>query len=144
MAADVRRVEPFQREHARPVRALHGVAHAVEPVRALGHEPLAGLRHLGGGRKRAHVGEHLADRRRIEGEHLRLGQDLLRECAHLLVRHRAHLAHLLGHDEVRLELVQQLGVELVDRLAAPGPLAHLAVDLGGREAVGDHAPGHVG
>ena len=35
-------------------------------------------------------------------------------------------------------------VELVDRLAAPDALAHLAVDRGGSQALGDRGPCDVG
>ena len=43
---------------------------------------------------------------------------------HVVEGDRAHLAHGLGHDQVGLELAQRGLVELVERLARPGPLAH--------------------
>ena len=42
------------------------------------------------------------------------------------------------------ELLERALVELVEGLAASGALAHRGVDLGGRQALGNHAAGEVG
>ena len=48
------------------------------------------------------------------------------------------MAQRLRDDEVGLELVHDLLVELVDRLALLGALAHRAVDRGRRQALFEH------
>ena len=59
-------------------------------------------------------------------------RQLGRERRDLVVGDRADRAQRLGHDQVGLELAQQVGVELVDRLAGGGALAHGGVDLAPR------------
>ena len=56
--------------------------------------------------------------------------------AHVVDADGAHRAQRLGDDQVGLELAQALGVELVDRLAALGALAHGGVDLGRAQSAG--------
>ena len=91
-----------------------------------------------------HVGQHLAEGRRVERDHLRLRRQPLGHRAHVVERDGAHLAHGLGHDQVHVELLERRLVELVERLAAAGALAHRGVDLGRGQPLGDHAAREVG
>ncbi len=59
-------------------------------------------------------------------------------------RDGADLAHRLGDDQVHLELAQLERVELVERLAGTGALAHGGVDRRRAEALGNDAAGEVG
>ena len=58
-----------------------------------------------------------------------LARDLLGDRAHVVVGDRADRAQCLGDDQVGLELVQRVGVELVDRLAGERALLDGRVDL---------------
>ena len=60
---------------------------------------------------------------------MRLGRHLLGELGDVVVGHRADRAQGLRHDQVRLQLAEQVTVELVDRLAAFGVLAYRGVDV---------------
>ena len=99
--------------------------------------------HVGGGGERAHVAQHLAQGPGVQREHLGLGREPFRNGAHVVHGHRAHGAQRLGHDQVRLKLLELLLVELVERLAAVGALTHGTVDLAGAEPLGDHAAREV-
>ena len=59
-------------------------------------------------------------------------------------RDGAHLADRLRDDQVHVELLERRLVELVERLAAAGALAHRGVDLGGRQPLRDHAAREMG
>ena len=56
--------------------------------------------------------------------------------AHVVDADGAHRAQRLSDDQVGLEVLQALGVELVDGLAALGVLAHGRVDLGRAQPAG--------
>ena len=58
---------------------------------------------------RLDVGEHLAERHRVEREHARAPGQGRRDRHHVVVGDGAHLAHGLGHDQVRRELPEPLG-----------------------------------
>ena len=60
--------------------------------------------------------------------------DLLGDRPDVVVGDRAHRAQRLGDDQVGLQLVQRVGVELVDRLAGQRALLDGGVDLGGARA----------
>ncbi len=87
------------------------------------------------------VGEHLAEGRGVEREHSRAARQSRRDGDDVVVGDRAHRADGLGDDQIDVELRQPLLVELVERLAALGPLAYGGVDRGGVEARGDDAAG---
>jgi hypothetical protein len=70
--------------------------------------------------------------------------DAPRDRDHVVVGDGAHGAQPLGDDQVGLELDQATRVELVDRLAALGPLAHGGVDLGRAQAAGQHVARDLG
>ena len=118
-------------------RALEARADRVDPVRGLVEQLVGGALVLGHLGEAADVAQHLAERHRVERDHLRVRRDLLRDRAHVVERHGADLAERLGHDQVRLELAQLLRVELVQVLAALRPLAHGGVDLLRGEALRD-------
>ena len=86
----------------------------------------------------AHVAEHLAERVRVERDHLRLGVEPLGDRLDVLVGDRADRAQRLRDDQVGLQVAQRRLVELVDRAALLGELAHRAVDLGRLEPGPDH------
>jgi hypothetical protein len=71
------------------------------------------------------------------------GRDRAGHLAHVVVADRAHRAERLGDDEVGLEVMQEVGVELVDRIAALGALADGGVDLGRGEPRGEDVARHV-
>jgi hypothetical protein len=118
--------------------------HGLDALGRLAGKPLAGLVRARRGREPRHVGEHLAERRRVERDDLRLRRQPLRDRAHVVEGDGADLAHRLGDDQVHLELLERRLVELVERLAAPGALAHRGVDRGRFQALGNHAAREVG
>ncbi len=132
VAADVDRVEPLERRHARARRVLHRLLDRRDPRGGVLGKLLPGLLDAGRLREPRHVGEHLPEGGRVERDHLRLGGQPLGHGAHVVERHRADLADRLRHDQVHAELLERALVELVEGLAAPGALAHRGVDLGGR------------
>ena len=144
MAADVDRVEPLERGHARTRRVLHGPLDGLDPRGGVLGELLARLLDAGRLGEPRHVGEHLAEGGRVERDHLRLRGQPLGHRAHVVERDGADLAHRLRDDQVHAELLERVLVELVQRLAAAGALAHRGVDLGGGQALGNHAAGEVG
>ena len=94
--------------------------------------------------ERADVAEHLAERVRVERDHLRLGLDPLRDRDDVVVGDRADRAQRLRDDQVGLQLAQPRLVERVDRLALLGQLAHGAVDLAGLEPGADQVARDLG
>jgi hypothetical protein len=130
---DEDRVEPLDCHDRDALGAADGDADRVD-AGALARDQLerrvARVGELGDG---AHVAERLAERVRVERDDARLGGDRARDLAHVVVADRADRAKLLGDDEVGLEVVQEIGVELVDRLAALGVFADGGVDLGRRQ-----------
>ena len=94
--------------------------------------------------ERAHVAEHLAERVRVERDHLRRGLHPLGHRDDVVVGDRADRAQRLRDDQVGLQLAQPLLVERVDRLALLGELAHRAVDLARREAGADQVARDLG
>jgi hypothetical protein len=130
---DEDRVEPLDGDDRDALGAADGDADGVD-AGALARDELdrrvARVGELGDG---AHVAERLAERVRVERDDVRVGRDRAGHLAHVVVADRAHRAQLLGDDEVGLEVVQEIGVELVDRLAALGVLADGGVDLGRRQ-----------
>ena len=103
------------------------------------HEVDAGVLGVGGLRERAHVAEHLAERVRVQRDDLGHRVHLGRDRAHVVDGDRADAAQRLGDDQVGLEVAQADAVELVDRAALLGQLAHRAVDLvGSRDPARSH------
>ena len=144
MAADEGRVEPLERGHARAVRAAHGKLHAVEAIGEVFHQVHRVVLRVRGLGERAHVAQHLAERVRIQREHLRGGIEPLRDGADVVLGDGAHGAERLGDDQVRLQVLQLALVELVDRAALLGELAYRAVDLRGLEPRPDHVARDLG
>ena len=75
--------------------------------------------------------------------HPRLGGQPFGDRLHVLEGDGADLAYGLRDDQVHVELAERRLVELVQGLPAARALAHRGVDLGRRQAVGDHAPREV-
>ena len=94
--------------------------------------------------QRADVAERLAQRVRVEREDLGRRVHPPGERLHVVVGDGAHRAQRLGDDEVRGERAHAVLVELVDRAALLGELAHGAVDLAGREARADDVARDLG
>ena len=137
------RIQPLQRDDpGTPCVASCG-ADAIDPPRGPGNQLGGGVLGVGRLGDRAGVPEHLADRVRIQRDDHRLGVDLLRDRAHVVIGDRAHRAQRLGDDQVGLELVQRVGVELVDRLARHRALLDGRVDLSGAEAAGQPVTGDL-
>ena len=144
MPAGVHRVEPLERGHARARGVPHrpSTASTRAATSATRRSPAVAIaRGLGQSRN---VGQYLAQGRGVERDHLRASGQALRHGLHVLERHGAHRAHRLGHDQVHAEPGERLLVELVQRLAPAGALAHRVVDLAGGEALADHAAGEMG
>ena len=144
VAGDEDRVEPLERGDPHRLLRAHGEAHLVDPARGVLDEVDAGVLGVGRGGERPGVAEHLAERVRVERDHLRLGLDPLRDLDDVVVGDRADRAQRLRDDQVGLQRAQPLLVERVDRLALLGQLAHRAIDLGGREPGADQVARDLG
>jgi hypothetical protein len=144
VAADVRRVEPLERDDARPLRAVDRRLDRIDPLGGQIHEARALVRHARRGGQVARAREHLAQRGGIERQDLWNRVHLLGEGPHVVGRHRADLAQRLRDDQVGGEVAEREGVELVDGLAALGSLAYGAVDVRRSEALWDHRASEVG
>ena len=137
------RVEPLDRSDHRPLGTLHRHAHAIDASALAGDEVERGVarsRRRGDG---ADVAHRLADRLRIECDHLRARGDHLGLLDDFVVGDRADRAQLLGDDQVGLQLAQELGIELVDGALAGDRGAHGGVDLARRQALRQTVPGHA-
>ena len=137
VAGDVDRVEPLERGDAdrlaRPARpAARGRCATRRPGR--GRRPRPCCRWPP---RASHVAEHLAERVRVERDTSARVQPL-GDRLDVLVGHGADGAQRLRDDQVGLRAPQRLLVELVDRLALLGQLAHGAVDLRRRQPGADH------
>ena len=119
------------------LRAVEPRPHRVDPVGRVVEQLVGRALVLGGVGEPAHVAQHLAERHRVERDHLRLGRDLLGDGADVVDRNGTDLAQRLGDDQVRLELAQLLGVELVEVLAAARALANGGIDLLARQSLRD-------
>ena len=75
-------------------------------------------------RERLGVSEDLAEGRGVERDHLRMRRQPLGDRADVVVGDGADVAQRLGDDQVDVELAQRRLVELVERVAAAGHLAH--------------------
>ena len=143
VAGDEHRVEPLERSDRHRLGGAHREPHAVDPRRRVAHQIDAGVLGVGRLRERSHVAQHLAERVRVERDHLGLGIEPLGDRAHVVVRDRADGAQRLGDDQVGLQAPQGGLVELVDRAALLGQRAHGAVDLVRRQAGPDHVARHL-
>jgi hypothetical protein len=72
-----------------------------------------------------------------------VGGEPLGNRPHIVERDGADVAHSLGHDQVHAELLERGLVELVKGVPLSGALSHGGVDLGGRQAIRDHAAGEM-
>jgi hypothetical protein len=144
VAGDEHGVEPLERGDPHRLGRAHGEADAVDPGRGVLDEVDARVARVGRLGQRADVAEHLAERVRVEREHLRRRLEALRQRAHVVVRDGAHRAQRLGDDEVRLGAAHAVLVELVDGPALLGQLAHGAVDRRRRQARPDHVARDLG
>ena len=132
VAGDEDRVEPLDRDHAAPARALERDPHAVDAGALAGDEVQRGVARVGRLGERPDVAHRLAERLGVQRDDVGAGVELLGDVADLLVGDRADRAQLLGDDQVGLQLGELLLVEEVDRLALLGALAHGRVDLARR------------
>ena len=122
------------RGHRHPLGLAHGQAHGVDRARWRAMRSSAASRESVSWAIVRTSPKDSPERVRVEGDDLRAAGDRLGDRAHVVDAHGAHRAQRLGDDEVGLEVAQALGVELVDRLAALGALAHGGVDLGRAQA----------
>jgi hypothetical protein len=138
VTAHVRRREPFERRHRPWLRAREPLADRVDPVGCVVEQLVGGALVLGRLREPAHVAQDLSERHRVEGDHLRLRRELLRDGANVVDRDRTDLTQRLSDDQIRLERAQLLGIELIEVLATCRALPNGRVDLLAREPLGDH------
>ena len=122
-------VEPFERRDARPRVARDGELDLLDPLGGLLGQRLARLRHARRLGEPRDVGQDLAERGRVERDHLGMGGEALRHGADVVERDGAYLADRLGHDQIHVEALERVLVELVERLAAARALTHGGVDL---------------
>ena len=145
MAAHVERVEPLERGHARARRIRHRPLDGLDPLGRLRGELLAGL--VGAGRGRARRGTSASTSPSVVGS-----SEITSGCvgsrsatARTSSNETAHTSHTAC---VTIRSTSSASsvvlVELVQRLAAAGPLAHRRVDPGRVEPLGDHAAREVG
>jgi hypothetical protein len=120
-------IQPLQRGDGRAPRGpAHRDPHGVDARPLAGDEVQRGVPRARGLGHGADVAHRLPERRGVEREHPRAGLQLLGELLDLLGAHGADRAQRLRHDEVGLQLADEVVVELVDRLAACRALAHRA------------------
>ncbi|HET8894507.1 MAG TPA: hypothetical protein VFM96_10465 [Gaiellaceae bacterium] len=124
------RIHPFRNEHARPLQSRDSFAHRVDLLARLLCDGDAALAHAQPIGQRDHALDDVVEAARIHREHLGADRTRGREVA---ARHRAHLAEILRDHEIRLELVHQLCVDRIDRMALRRRRADDRVDLGSGE-----------
>ncbi len=140
----VGRVEPLQRDHARQGRPRDGGADRRQPALQFPSQLVRLVLHPGCLAKPDHVLEHLAQRARVLLDDPGLARQARGDLEHVLEGDRAHGADRLGDDQVGGQLLQQILVELVQRLSLGNPRLHLPVDLGGAEVGPQHGSRQVG
>ena len=141
VAADEDRVQPLQRQDRDRVGGAHRVPDVVQPLGGHLDQLLALVGHAGGLGQPRHVGQHLADGGGVQRDHLGPG------------------GQPVGHRAARRRRRRRTRRTPPGSRSAPGPaaasvsssssysalpwrhvLAHGGVDLGCRQALGDHAP----
>src|SRR5574341_101776 len=115
MAGYVRRIEPFEREHARPRASGDALAHDGDAALHIGNQCL-GL--FDGVRRASDDSDARKDGVKIVSID---GQDLRRYFGgdDLTLRNRTHVADPLGDNEVRSESPDPRDVDLIDRAEVP-------------------------
>ena len=108
MAADERRVEPFERHDPRRGGALDRAPDRSQAVAQLQVEALATLRNPARLAEPDLVRQHLVERLRVEREHVGLARQAARDRAHVIEGHGAHRTERLRHDQVGRELLELL------------------------------------
>ena len=136
VAGDIGRIEPLERDHPRSPRAPHGQPDPIDSGRGLTDQIHGSVLGVCGLCDRSGIAQDLSHSVRIERDHQRLAVDLLGDLPDVLVGDGADLAQRLGDDQVGLEVLEHLGVELVDRFAAERELLDGRVDLRRRESGG--------
>ncbi len=137
-------VEPLERGDGDRRRVAHREPHAVDPRRRGGDQVDGGVLGVGRPGQRADVAQHLAERGRVERDDRGRRVHPLGDRADVVVGDGADRAQRLGHDQVGRERLQHALVELVDRAALLGQLAHGAVDLVRRQPGADQVAGDPG
>jgi hypothetical protein len=137
------RVQPLQGGDRDGLGPADGLPDGVDARSLAGDEVQRGVAHARGLGQRADVAHGLAEGGGIERDDPRGRGQLGGDPAHVSRGHRAHRAQILRHDQVGLELGQQVLVQHVDRLAALRALAHRGVDLGGAQARRQHVAGDL-
>ena len=143
MAANVKWVEPFQTSHSRTNDGLRGGG----PSRV--RDGLHFRIQFGGQRfgARARVRcvtyakdvlPNVVERMRSERQHARRPRETGESRREIVWRRGAHVAKILGDDQVRCEGCEQFGVHRVDTFAARDEFADLPIDFRGRSS-GIHA-----
>ena len=134
-----RRVEPFERNHAaRRQTGETALEDAVLDARqALAQQLDQAHRlvlRLGVRADRGDRVEDALDARRLEADDLAVRAGQADRLGHVAVRDGAHVAQLLGQDQVRVRPGQRRDVEPVDRIAAMNGRCDAVVDLAARGA----------
>jgi hypothetical protein len=104
VAGGEHRIQPLDRGDRRARGALDGRADAVDARPLARDEVQRGVARPGCGGDGADVAHRLADRLRVERDHLGARDYLLSFLDHFVVRHGTDRAQLLGDDQVGLEL----------------------------------------
>ena len=126
-------------------RSGNGLADAVEPRLKLAAQRLATVsaRRVASA-SRTRSSSTSPRRLGVERDHARARLEPRGDRADVVVGDGADRAQRLGDDQVGLEVGERGLVELVERLAPPGDLAHAGVDLAGLQAGRDHAARQAG
>jgi hypothetical protein len=131
-----RRIHPFDHRGLRAPPPGDGRRGTGEPGPQLAHQPRGALRHAGPLPDRQDRVQHLAERVRVEREHVSLAAQVAQGVFDLAGRQRAHAAQVLGEDQVGPQIRERAGVQRV-QVGSGGELrADVAVDLRGGHPAG--------
>ena len=132
VAWDERRLEPLECEDPRCGPAGYQRANGRDAPLDLAHAFLGAPRHPARASDCADRVEHARDVVGVEREHRRAGSEPEGGRLGIPRRHRAHLAHALGQDQIGLRRGQALGIDFVHAAKSPQRVAHGGVDLPAR------------
>ena len=130
MPCTKRRLQPFGEEHPPPGQPAHGRRNRLCRPPHASRDLLRAVGHAEPGTEEPNRVGHLAERSWIERDHLRPDRTRRRQ---LPARHRTHRAQILGHDQVRRELGDQIGIDRIQGATLAKRGAHRLVDLEARQ-----------
>ncbi len=121
-----------------------GASHDVETRAQLDGERGSSRTGAGGLAHDRDATDDVIERGRVERDHLGTTAQYLERVLHRAGWHRAHLAEVLGEDQIGLDVANARRVERVDRLAVGDTRAHCVVDLlrGERIVGGERGSGY--